>query len=54
MPLVNREINLILTWSENYYISSATEKITDTKLCTPTITLSTQDNATIATIEIMS
>ena len=49
MPLVNREINLI----ENYYISSATEKITDTKLYVPTITLSTQDNATIAIIEIM-
>ena len=44
MLLVNYEINLILTWSENFVISSATGKtklpITDTKV----VTLSTQDN----------
>ena len=49
MPLINCEINLILTWSENGVISSATRitkfKITDTKLYVPVVTLSTQDNA---------
>ena len=49
MPLINWKINLILTWSENFVISSATEKakfeITDTKLYVPIVTLSTQDNA---------
>ena len=49
MPLINYEINLILTWSENGVISSATRttkfKITDTKLYVPVVTLSTQDNA---------
>ena len=30
MPLINCEINLILTWSEDSVISSATEK---NKLC---------------------
>ena len=46
---INHEINLILTWSENCVISSATEKtkcsITDTKLYVSVITLLTQDNA---------
>ena len=49
MPLVNCEINLILTLSEDCVISSATGKtkfkIKDTKLYVPVITLSTQDNA---------
>ena len=49
MPLINCEINLILTWSEDCVISSATEatkfKITDTKLYVPVVTLSTKDNA---------
>ena len=49
MLLINHEINLILTWSENCAISSATRKITfaitDTKLYAPIVTLSTQDNA---------
>ena len=49
MLLINHEINLILTWSENCAISSATRKITfattDTKLYVPIVTLSTQDNA---------
>ena len=49
MPLIYCEINLILTWSEDCVISSATGeakfKITDTKLYVPVVTLSTQDNA---------
>ena len=44
MPSVNCEINLILTWSEDCVISSATGatkfKITDTKLDVPVVTLS--------------
>ena len=49
MLLINREINLILTWSENCATSFATRKITfaitDTKIYVPIVTLSTQDNA---------
>ena len=49
MPWINYEINLILTWSEDCCISSATEatkfKITVTKPYVPAVTLSTQDNA---------
>ena len=51
MPLINCEVNLILTSSEDCVISSATAtgetkfKITDTKLYVPVGTLSTQDNA---------
>ena len=49
MPLINCEINLILTWSENCVISSAIRKtkfaITDAILYVPAVTLSTQDNA---------
>ena len=48
MLLINCEANLILTWSENCVISSATGatkfKKTDTKLYVPVVTLSTQDN----------
>ena len=48
MHLINCEINLILTWSENCVISSATGatkfKITYTKLYARVITLSSQDN----------
>ena len=48
MPLMNFEINLILPWSEDFVISSATGatkfKITDTNLYVPVVTLSTQDN----------
>ena len=51
MPLINWKVNLILTWSENCIISSATGKtkfaITDTKLYVPIVTLSTQDDATL-------
>ena len=53
MALINSEINLILTWSEDCVISSATGetkfKITDTKLYViklfPVVTLSIQDKA---------
>ena len=49
MPLINCEVNLILTCSSTCIISSATGetkfKITDTKLYVPVVTLSTQDNA---------
>ena len=52
MPLINCEINLMLYWSENCFLSSnaatnqaATFAITDTKLYVPVLTLSTQDNA---------
>ena len=49
MPLINCEINLILTWSEDCLISPATGetkfKITDTKFYVPVVTLSIQDNA---------
>ena len=49
MPLIICEINLILNWSTDCVISSASGKttfsITDTKLYAPIITLLTQDNA---------
>ena len=49
MPLINCEVNLILTWSPICVISSSTgetkSKITETKLYVPVVTLSTQDNA---------
>ena len=49
MPLINCEINLILTWSKNCVISSAIGKtkfkITDTKRFLKVVTLSTQENA---------
>ena len=48
MSLISYQINLILTWSEDCVISSATEatkfKITNTKLYVPVVTLSTKDN----------
>ena len=49
MPLINCEINLILSWFTDCVISPATGEtkfaITDTKFYVPTVTLSTQDNA---------
>ena len=52
MPLINWEINLILTWSANFVIvytsvanQGATFTITETTLCVPVVTLSTQGNA---------
>ena len=51
MPLINCEVNLILTWSStcvlistNVQNQSATFALTDTKLYVPVVTLSTQEN----------
>ena len=48
MPLINFEINLILTWSADCVISSAIAAtkfaITDKKCYVLVVTLSTQDN----------
>ena len=56
MPLVNCEIELILTWSRNSAIISTdmnnqipTFTITETNLYVPVVTLSTQYNATLLT-----
>ena len=49
MPLINGEVNLILTWSLTCVITNSIGagrfKITDTKLYVPTVTLPTKDNA---------
>ena len=49
IPLINCEVNLILTWSSTCVITNSTGAgrfaITDTKLYVPVVTLSTQDNA---------
>ena len=51
-PLINCEVNLILTWSEDCVIvytnianQAATFIITEANLYVPVVTLSTQDNA---------
>ena len=48
MPLINCEVNLILTWSKDCVITNSTGKgkfaITETKLYVPVVTLSTKDN----------
>ena len=51
MPLINCEVNLILTWSSTCVLiasnipnQNATLAITDTKLYVPIVTLSTQEN----------
>ena len=48
MPLINCEVNLILTWSSTCVITnsngSGTFAITNTKLYVPVVTLSTQEN----------
>ena len=48
MPLINCEVNLILTWSKDCVITSSTGEgkfaITETKLYVPVVTLSTKDN----------
>ena len=56
MPLINFEVNLILTWSENCVIVStnvanqvATFTIKETKLYVPIVNLSTKDNAKLLT-----
>ena len=49
MPLINCEVNLILTYSKDCVITNPTGagtfEIKDTKLYVPVVTLSTQDNA---------
>ena len=49
IPLINGEVNLILTWSNDCVITNSEGKgkfaITETKLHVPVVTLSTQDNA---------
>ena len=52
MPLINCEVNLILTWSSTCVLvatnipnQNATFAITDTKLYVPVVTLSTKENA---------
>ena len=56
LPLINCEVNLILTWSENFVIVStnvanqgAIFTITQTKLYVPVITSSTQANSKLLT-----
>ena len=48
MPLINCEVNLILTWSKDCIITNSTGEgkfaITETKLYVPVVTLSTKDN----------
>ena len=48
MPLINCEVNLSLTWSQDCVITNFTGEgkfaITNTKLYVPVVTLSTQDN----------
>ena len=49
MPLINCEVNLVLTWSKDYVIANSTGegkfKTNDAKLYVPVVTFSTQDNA---------
>ena len=48
MPLINCEVNLILTWSKDCVITNSTGEgkfvITETKLYVPVVTLSSKDN----------
>ena len=48
MPLINCEVNLILTWSSTCVITISTGTgrfaIADTKVYVPIVSLSTQDN----------
>ena len=49
MPLINCEVNLILTWSSTCVVTNSTGAgrfaITDTKLYVPVVASSTQDNS---------
>ena len=49
MPLINFEVNLVLTWSKGFIIINSTGagkfQITETNLYVPVVTLSTQDYA---------
>ena len=54
MPLINCEINLILTWSANCFIAAnaidgevPTFTITDAKIYVPVVTLLSQENTKI-------
>ena len=51
MPLINCEVNLVLTWSSTCVITNSTGagtfKITDTKLFVYVVTLLTQDNTNL-------
>ena len=48
MPLINCEVNLILTWPKDCVMTNSTGEgkfeITETKLYVPVVTLSTKDN----------
>ena len=48
MPLINCEVNLILTWSKGCIITNSTDErkfaIIETKLYVPVVSLSTKDN----------
>ena len=50
MPLINCEVNLILTWSKDCVITNSAGEgkfaITETKLYVPVVTLSTKDEFT--------
>ena len=49
MPLMNCKVELLLTWSKDCVIANSEGEgkflITETKLCVPVVTLSTQDSA---------
>ena len=51
IPLINREVTLVLTWSSTCVSSNYTDQAkfetTDTKLYVPVVTLSTKDKATL-------
>ena len=48
MPLINCEVNLVLTWSKDCVITNSTDEgkfaIKETKLYVPVVTLSTKDD----------
>ena len=59
IPLINREIIIFLTWSEEYIIVTGTAdnqklklEIIDTKLYVPVVTLSAQDNSKLEQLSI--
>ena len=59
IPLINREIIIFLTWSEEYIIVTGNAdnqklklEIIDTKLYVPVVTLSAQDNSKLEQLSI--
>ena len=56
MPLINCEVNLILTWSKDCVITNSTGEgkfaTTEAKLYVPDVTLSTKDNEKLLKIKI--